>query len=248
MNKDRSPLRLLAPILKLKSEAFMNLILENVKKIYKQGQIETIAVNDVSFVVKKGEFLAVIGDSGSGNTTLLNIIGGIDRQTSGEVMFDDIRLIKLSEEELTEYRRKNIGFIFQEYNLIPILNVRENIVLPLNLDGKEVDEDYLDQILDLLEIKKKISAFPNQLSGGQQQRVAIARALITKPKVILADEPTGNLDQRNSQNIMELFVQMNKKFNQTIIMITHNLELTRYCDRVIRILDGQIVEDKKNEK
>lgn len=248
MNKDRSPLRLLAPILKLKSEAFMNLILENVKKIYKQGQIETIAVNDVSFVVKKGEFLAVIGDSGSGKTTLLNIIGGIDRQTSGEVMFDDIRLIKLSEEELTEYRRKNIGFIFQEYNLIPILNVRENIVLPLNLDGKEVDEDYLDQILDLLEIKKKISAFPNQLSGGQQQRVAIARALITKPKVILADEPTGNLDQRNSQNIMELFVQMNKKFNQTIIMITHNLELTRYCDRVIRILDGQIVEDKKNEK
>ena len=150
--------------------------------------------------------------------------------------------------ELTEYRRKNIGFIFQEYNLIPILNVRENIILPLNLDGKEADNDYLDEILDLLEIKQKISSFPNQLSGGQQQRVAIARALISKPKVILADEPTGNLDQRNSQNIMELFVQMNKKFNQTIIMITHNLELTKYCDRVIRILDGQIVEDKKNEK
>ena len=163
-------------------------------------------------------------------------------------MFDDVELNNLNEEELTEYRRKNIGFIFQEYNLIPILNVRENIILPLNLDGKEADNDYLDEILDLLEIKQKISAFPNQLSGGQQQRVAIARALISKPKVILADEPTGNLDQRNSQNIMELFVQMNKKFNQTIIMITHNLELTKYCNRVIRILDGQIVEDKKNEK
>lgn len=163
-------------------------------------------------------------------------------------MFDDVELNNLNEEELTEYRRKNIGFIFQEYNLIPILNVRENIILPLNLDGKEADNDYLDEILDLLEIKQKISAFPNQLSGGQQQRVAIARALISKPKVILADEPTGNLDQRNSQNIMELFVQMNKKFNQTIIMITHNLELTKYCGRVIRILDGQIVEDKKNEK
>lgn len=163
-------------------------------------------------------------------------------------MFDDVELNNLNEEELTEYRRKNIGFIFQEYNLIPILNVRENIILPLNLDGKEADNDYLDEILNLLEIKQKISAFPNQLSGGQQQRVAIARALISKPKVILADEPTGNLDQRNSQNIMELFVQMNKKFNQTIIMITHNLELTKYCDRVIRILDGQIVEDKKNEK
>lgn len=163
-------------------------------------------------------------------------------------MFDDVELDNLNEEELTEYRRKNIGFIFQEYNLIPILNVRENIILPLNLDGKEADNDYLDEILDLLEIKQKISAFPNQLSGGQQQRVAIARALISKPKVILADEPTGNLDQRNSQNIMELFVQMNKKFNQTIIMITHNLELTKYCNRVIRILDGQIVEDKINEK
>ncbi len=179
---------------------------------------------------------------------MLNLIGGIDHQTEGEIMFDDVELNNLNEEELTEYRRKNIGFIFQEYNLIPILNVRENIILPLNLDGKEADSDYLDEILDLLEIKQKISAFPNQLSGGQQQRVAIARALISKPKVILADEPTGNLDQRNSQNIMELFVQMNKKFNQTIIMITHNLELTKYCDRVIRILDGQIVEDKKNEK
>lgn len=179
---------------------------------------------------------------------MLNLIGGIDHQTEGEIMFDDVELNNLNEEELTEYRRKNIGFIFQEYNLIPILNVRENIILPLNLDGKEADNDYLDEILDLLEIKQKISAFPNQLSGGQQQRVAIARALISKPKVILADEPTGNLDQRNSQNIMELFVQMNKKFNQTIIMITHNLELTKYCDRVIRILDGQIVEDKKNEK
>ena len=179
---------------------------------------------------------------------MLNLIGGIDHQTEGKIMFDDVELDNLNEEELTEYRRKNIGFIFQEYNLIPILNVRENIILPLNLDGKEADNDYLDEILDLLEIKQKISAFPNQLSGGQQQRVAIARALISKPKVILADEPTGNLDQRNSQNIMELFVQMNKKFNQTIIMITHNLELTKYCNRVIRILDGQIVEDKINEK
>lgn len=226
----------------------MALIIDKVKKIYKQGEIEVKAVNDVNFTVKEGEFLSIIGDSGSGKTTLLNLIGGIDHQTEGKIMFDDVELNNLNEEELTEYRRKNIGFIFQEYNLIPILNVRENIILPLNLDGKEVDNDYLDEILDLLEIKQKISAFPNQLSGGQQQRVAIARALISKPKVILADEPTGNLDQRNSQNIMELFVQMNKKFNQTIIMITHNLELTKYCDRVIRILDGQIVEDKKNEK
>ncbi len=226
----------------------MTLIIDKVKKIYKQGEIEVKAVNGVSFTVKEGEFLSIIGDSGSGKTTLLNLIGGIDHQTEGKIMFDDVELNNLNEEELTEYRRKNIGFIFQEYNLIPILNVRENIILPLNLDGKEADNDYLDEILDLLEIKQKISAFPNQLSGGQQQRVAIARALISKPKVILADEPTGNLDQRNSQNIMELFVQMNKKFNQTIIMITHNLELTKYCDRVIRILDGQIVEDKKNEK
>lgn len=226
----------------------MALTIDKVKKKYKQGEIEVKAVNDVSFTVKEGEFLSIIGDSGSGKTTLLNLIGGIDHQTEGKIMFDDVELNNLNEEELTEYRRKNIGFIFQEYNLIPILNVRENIILPLNLDGKEVDNDYLDEILDLLEIKQKISAFPNQLSGGQQQRVAIARALISKPKVILADEPTGNLDQRNSQNIMELFVQMNKKFNQTIIMITHNLELTKYCDRVIRILDGQIVEDKKNEK
>lgn len=226
----------------------MTLIIDKVKKIYKQGGIEVKAVNDVSFTVKEGEFLSIIGDSGSGKTTLLNLIGGIDHQTEGKIMFDDVELNNLNEEELTEYRRKNIGFIFQEYNLIPILNVRENIILLLNLDGKEADNDYLDEILDLLEIKQKISSFPNQLSGGQQQRVAIARALISKPKVILADEPTGNLDQRNSQNIMELFVQMNKKFNQTIIMITHNLELTKYCDRVIRILDGQIVEDKKNEK
>ncbi|HFH9414824.1 TPA: ABC transporter ATP-binding protein [Streptococcus pyogenes] len=226
----------------------MTLIIDKVKKIYKQGEIEVKAVNGVSFTVKEGEFLSIIGDSGSGKTTLLNLIGGIDHQTEGKIMFDDVELNNLNEEELTEYRRKNIGFIFQEYNLIPILNVRENIILPLNLDGKEADNDYLDEILDLLEIKQKIFAFPNQLSGGQQQRVAIARALISKPKVILADEPTGNLDQRNSQNIMELFVQMNKKFNQTIIMITHNLELTKYCDRVIRILDGQIVEDKKNEK
>lgn len=226
----------------------MALTIDKVKKIYKQGKIEVKAVNNVSFTVKEGEFLSIIGDSGSGKTTLLNLIGGIDHQTEGKIMFDDVELNNLNEEELTEYRRKNIGFIFQEYNLIPILNVRENIILPLNLDGKEADNDYLDEILDLLEIKQKISAFPNQLSGGQQQRVAIARALISKPKVILADEPTGNLDQRNSQNIMELFVQMNKKFNQTIIMITHNLELTKYCDRVIRILDGQIVEDKKNEK
>lgn len=226
----------------------MALTIDKVKKIYKQGEIEVNAVNDVSFTVKEGEFLSIIGDSGSGKTTLLNLIGGIDHQTEGKIMFDDVELDNLNEEELTEYRRKNIGFIFQEYNLIPILNVRENIILPLNLDGKEADNDYLDEILDLLEIKEKISAFPNQLSGGQQQRVAIARALISKPKVILADEPTGNLDQRNSQNIMELFVQMNKKFNQTIIMITHNLELTKYCNRVIRILDGQIVEDKKNEK
>ena len=226
----------------------MALTIDKVKKIDKQGEIEVKAVNDVSFTVKEGEFLSIIGDSGSGKTTLLNLIGGIDHQTEGKIMFDDVELNNLNEEELTEYRRKNIGFIFQEYNLIPILNVRENIILPLNLDGKEADNDYLDEILDLLEIKQKISAFPNQLSGGQQQRVAIARALISKPKVILADEPTGNLDQRNSQNIMELFVQMNKKFNQTIIMITHNLELTKYCNRVIRILDGQIVEDKKNEK
>ncbi|MDO5717422.1 MAG: ABC transporter ATP-binding protein [Tissierellia bacterium] len=226
----------------------MSLILKNVKKVYQQGEIEVKALKGINLNVNTGEFISVIGDSGSGKTTLLNIIGGIDHQTSGDVILDTLELKNLNEEKLTEYRRKNIGFIFQNYNLIPILNVRENIILPLNLDGKEVDEEYLDEILELLEIEEKTSAFPNQLSGGQQQRVAIARALICKPKIILADEPTGNLDQRNSQNIIELFVRMNKKFNQTIIMITHNLELTRHCDRVIRIIDGEIVEVNKNER
>lgn len=223
------------------------LVLKDVVKIYPQGDTEIPAVNRVNLTVQDGEFLSIIGDSGSGKTTLLNLIGGIDKQTSGQIFLDGLELKNLNEEELTEYRRKNIGFIFQEYNLISILNVRENIILPLHLDGREVDEIYFNEILDLLEISSKLESFPNELSGGQQQRVAIARALISRPKIILADEPTGNLDYRNSRNILELFVRMNRQFHQTILMITHNLELTKYSDRVVRILDGRVDEVLQNE-
>lgn len=223
------------------------LVLKDVVKIYPQGDTEVPAVNFVNLTVQDGEFLSIIGDSGSGKTTLLNLIGGIDKQTSGQIFLDGLELKNLNEEELTEYRRKNIGFIFQEYNLISILNVRENIILPLHLDGREVDEIYFNEILDLLEISSKLESFPNELSGGQQQRVAIARALISRPKIILADEPTGNLDYRNSRNILELFVRMNRQFHQTILMITHNLELTKYSDRVVRILDGRVDEVLQNE-
>lgn len=225
----------------------MILNLKDVRKTYEQGMEKINAVEGVNLTVQYGEFISIIGESGSGKTTLLNIIGGIDDQTSGEVLIENIELKNLNEEERTVFRRKNIGFIFQNYNLIPILNVRENIILPLNLDGREVDEVYLNEILELLDIKNKLYSFPNELSGGQQQRVAIARALISKPKIILADEPTGNLDHKNSEKIISLFSQMNKKFKQTIVMITHNLELTKYSNRVIKILDGKIIEERYNE-
>lgn len=225
----------------------MILNLKDVRKTYEQGMEKINAVEGVNLTVQYGEFISIIGESGSGKTTLLNIIGGVDDQTSGEVLIENIELKNLNEEERTVFRRKNIGFIFQNYNLIPILNVRENIILPLNLDGREVDEVYLNEILELLDIKNKLYSFPNELSGGQQQRVAIARALISKPKIILADEPTGNLDHKNSEKIISLFSQMNKKFKQTIVMITHNLELTKYSNRVIKILDGKIIEERYNE-
>lgn len=226
----------------------MILNLKDVRKTYNQGTEKINAVDGVDLTVQRGDFISIIGDSGSGKTTLLNIIGAIDDQTSGQVLIDNIELKNLNEEERTVFRRKNIGFIFQNYNLIPILNVRENIIMPLNLDDRETDESYFNEIVELFEIKDKLNSFPNELSGGQQQRVAIARALISNPKIILADEPTGNLDNRNSEKIMNLFAQMNKRFNQTIIMITHNLELTKYSNRVIKISDGKIIDEVRNEK
>lgn len=201
---------------------------------------QTKAVNDISFSVQKGEFVSIIGSSGSGKSTLLNMIGGLDTPTSGNVYILGKDITSMSEEELTLFRRKNIGFIFQNYNLIPVLSVYENIVLPVELDGRKIDKDFLDDVLDILSLKEKIFNLPNTLSGGQQQRVAIARAIISKPAVILADEPTGNLDSKTSGDVIKLLRTVNQRFEQTLIMITHNLEIAQLSDRIINIIDGKV--------
>lgn len=214
---------------------------ENLVKIYGQEPNLVKALDNVSIAINEGEFVAIIGTSGSGKSTLLNMLGGLDKPTSGEIIISNKLLSKLSDEELTIFRRRNIGFIFQNYNLVPILNVYENIVLPIELDGSKIDTNYVDSIINTLGLKEKLTNMPNNLSGGQQQRVAIARALATKPAIILADEPTGNLDSKTSMDVIGLLKITSKKFNQTIVMITHNEEIAQLADKIIRIEDGKVV-------
>lgn len=219
----------------------MILKVENLKKYYGKGETLVKAVDGINLEVKRGEFLAIVGTSGSGKTTLLNLLGGLDKETSGEIIIDKKDILKMNEDEKTIFRRRNIGFIFQNYNLMSILNVKENIVLPLELDGEEVDEEYFNSIIETLGIKNKLNYLPSNLSGGQRQRVAIGRALITKPSIILADEPTGSLDGKTENEVLGLLKMTSKRFAQTIIMITHNEKVAQMADRVIRIEDGKVV-------
>lgn len=214
---------------------------DHLKKYYGKGHPVAKALDGVSLTVEKGEFVAIVGTSGSGKSTLLHLLGGLDRATEGKVYVDGNDIFSMNDENLTIFRRRSVGFVFQSYNLIPILNVYENIVLPIELDGARVDEPYIDHIIGALGLREKIHSLPSSLSGGQQQRVAIARALATKPSILLADEPTGNLDSKTSQEVLILMKQMSDKFNQTMVMITHNEEIAQTADRVIRIEDGRIV-------
>ncbi len=213
----------------------------NLRKIYGSGDTEVRALDGVNLSVNSGEFVAIVGTSGSGKSTLLHMLGGLDRPTSGSVIVDGKDIFSLKDEALTIFRRRKIGFVFQSYNLVPVLNARENIVLPIQLDGRQVDEDFLDKIVNTLGLEKKLGSLPSQLSGGQQQRVAIARALAAAPAIILADEPTGNLDSRTSQDVLSLLKVTSQEFAQTIVMITHNEEIAQTADRIIRIEDGRIV-------
>ena len=210
-------------------------------KSYGSGENSVQALNHVSISVENGEFVAVIGTSGSGKSTLLNLLGGLDTPTSGEVLVSGKKLFQMNEEARTIFRRRNIGFVFQNYNLVPVLNVYENIVLPIELDGTKVDTEYVKTILHTLGLEQKVQAMPNQLSGGQQQRVAIARALATKPAILLADEPTGNLDSKTGMDVIALLKMTSQAFHQTIVMITHNEEIALMADRMIRIVDGKVV-------
>lgn len=214
----------------------------NLKKIYGSGETEVRALDGVDLTVEKGEFVAVVGTSGSGKSTLLHMLGGLDRPTSGSVVVDGRKLESLKDEALTVFRRRKIGFVFQNYNLVPVLSVLENILLPIQLDGKSPDKAYVDQIINTLRLESKLRNLPNNLSGGQQQRVSIARALAAKPAIVLADEPTGNLDTRTSQDVMGLLKITSQRFCQTIVMITHNEEIAQLADRIIRIEDGKILE------
>ena len=214
---------------------------ENLKKIYGKGETRVVAVNDVSFEVEEGEFIAIIGPSGSGKTTILHTIAGLEKPTSGKVYFYDKNIFEMSKKELTILRRQKIGIIYQFYNLIPTLNVEENILLPIELDKKKVDKEKLREITKFLDIDDRRKHLPNEISGGQQQKVAIGRALIINPTIILADEPTGNLDSKSSNEIIQLLKKANKEYKQTIIMITHNLEIAKLADRIIKIEDGRIV-------
>ena len=214
---------------------------KNLTKIYGSGDTEVRALDGVSLSVENGEFVAIVGTSGSGKSTLLHMLGGLDRPTSGSVTVDGKDIFSLRDEALTIFRRRKIGFVFQSYNLVPVLNVHENIVLPIQLDGRQVDEEMVRQIAQTLGLEKKMEALPSQLSGGQQQRVAIARALAAAPAILLADEPTGNLDSRTSQDVLGLLKVTSQKFSQTIVMITHNEEIAQMADRIIRIEDGRIV-------
>lgn len=214
---------------------------QDLKKIYGSGENEVHALDGVNLQVEKGEFVAVVGTSGSGKSTLLHMLGGLDRPTSGSVTVDGKDIFSIKDEELTIFRRRKIGFVFQNYNLVPVLNVYENILLPVQLDGESPDQPYIEEIIRTLGIASKLENLPNNLSGGQQQRVAIARALASKPAIILADEPTGNLDTKTSQDVLGLLKVTSQKFSQTIVMITHNEEIAQMADRIIRIEDGRIL-------
>ncbi len=220
----------------------MNILkVENVSKIYGKNEAQVIALNNISFEVEEGEFIAVIGPSGSGKSTLLHTIAGLEKPTNGQVYFYEKNMYEMSKKELTILRREKIGIIYQFYNLIPTLNAEENILLPLELDRKKIDKEKFDNIIKFLNIDNRRKHLPNELSGGQQQKVAIGRALMIEPKIILADEPTGNLDSKSSNEIIQLLKNANKQYNQTIIMITHNLEIAKLADRIIKIEDGKIV-------
>lgn len=214
---------------------------KDLKKYYGSGDTQVKALDGVSFSIDKGDFIAVVGTSGSGKSTLLNMLGGLDYPTAGKVIIDGHSIFEQKEEELTIFRRRNIGFVFQDYNLLPILSVYENITLPLGLDGRTVEKEYLQQVVESLGLSDKMERLPHQLSGGQQQRVAIARALITRPSIILADEPTGNLDSATSLDVLGLLKKANKEFAQTIVMITHNEEYAQMADDILQIEDGQLV-------
>lgn len=217
---------------------------EHLSKVYGKGENEVVALNDVSFSVKKGEFVAIIGPSGSGKSTLLHILGGVDRPTKGKVYFDGVDVYQQKEDQLAIFRRRQVGLIYQFYNLIPILNVVENMTLPVLMDGREVNQEFLTELVATLGLEGKEKKLPNELSGGQQQRTSIGRALMTSPLVVLADEPTGNLDYKNSQEIIQLLKASNKKYNQTLIVITHDENIALQADRIIAIEDGRITRDE----
>lgn len=217
---------------------------EHLSKVYGKGENEVVALNDVSFSVKKGEFVAIIGPSGSGKSTLLHILGGVDRPTKGKVYFDGVDVYQQKEDQLAIFRRRQVGLIYQFYNLIPILNVLENMTLPVLMDGREVNQEFLTELVATLGLEGKEKKLPNELSGGQQQRTSIGRALMTSPLVVLADEPTGNLDSKNSQEIIQLLKASNKKYNQTLIVITHDENIALQADRIIAIEDGGIARDE----
>ena len=220
---------------------------ENLSKVYGKGENKVVALDNVSFSVEKGEFVAIVGASGSGKSTLLHLVGGVDRPTKGKVFIDGKNIYEMNDDKLAIFRRRQVGLIYQFYNLIPILNVEENISLPVLLDGKKIDRDKLHEIVTTLGLENRIAHLPNQLSGGQQQRVSIGRSLINNPSIILADEPTGNLDSKNSKEIVELLKFSNKKYNQTLIMITHDPQIALEADRIITIEDGKISKDEKTK-
>lgn len=214
---------------------------KDLKKYYGSGETQVKALDGVDLTVENGEFVAIVGTSGSGKTTLLHMLGGLDRPTSGEIIVDGQNLLTLKDEALTIFRRRKIGFVFQSYNLVPVLSVWENIILPVQLDGRKVDMSYVEELISTLGLEKKLHNLPNQLSGGQQQRVAIARAMAAKPVILLADEPTGNLDSKTSQDVLSLMKVTGQKFSQTMVMITHNEEIAQMAHRIVRVEDGQIV-------
>ena len=221
---------------------------ENLKRYYKSNDVEVRALDGVSFDVETGEFISIIGASGSGKSTLLHLLGGLDYPTSGKVLIDDTDIYALKDDERTIFRRRNIGFVFQAYNLLPMLNVYENIIIPFGLDGDAVDKKYVDSVIDILEISDQKYKMPNELSGGQQQRVAIARALVTKPSLILADEPTGNLDSKSSSQVVYLLKKINKELGNTILMITHDDAVAQAAVKTLRIEDGRLVENNESQK
>ncbi len=221
---------------------------KNLTKIYGKGENEVRALDDVSFSINKGEFVAIIGPSGSGKSTLLHILGAVDKPTSGEVFMDGQNVFEKTDEQLAIFRRRQVGLIYQFYNLLPVLNVTENITLPVLLDGRKVNKERLDELVEILKLKGRENHLPNELSGGQQQRVSIGRALMNAPAVVLADEPTGNLDSKNSHEIIDLLKLSNRRFNQTLVVITHDENIALQADRIIAIEDGKITKDEVNKK